>query len=244
MFSSPHSSHLLQLNEKGSHKKEKDFFLLPNTCLVALWALNTVNNTHANKSPIVQWSQDISASLGWALDSKFHCVCVCVCGLVGVWVSEWVSECVCVCACMHACMCACMRVHLLHNHAWTLADIYIMLFVCFSCFFLITFSILMSFICVLLCLFSALSHRVGTLQISIIIITQCHSLFLLPLQQSQPCWWYPLHSWCPVHSRSSACAELPDASSGPAAHSGSSRKGHAQPLSLCQSEIKGNHSTG
>ena len=60
--------------------------------------------------------------------------------------------------CVHACVC----VHLLHNYAWTLVNIYIYLL------FLITFSISMYIMCV--CLFSALRCRVGALQISIIII--------------------------------------------------------------------------
>ena len=61
------------------------------------------------------------------------------------------------CVCVHACVCA----HLLHNYAWTLVDIYILIFS-------ITFFISMYIMCV--CLFSALSRRVGALQISIIII--------------------------------------------------------------------------
>ena len=61
------------------------------------------------------------------------------------------------CVCVHACVCA----HLLHNYAWTLVDIYILIFS-------ITFFISMYIMCV--CLFSALNRRAGALQISIIII--------------------------------------------------------------------------
>ena len=67
-------------------------------------------------------------------------------------------------------MCVC----LLHSYAWTHVSIFF--------FFLITFSISMCIMCV--CLFSALSRRVGALQISIIIIKsspthsyQCASCF-------------------------------------------------------------------
>ena len=62
--------------------------------------------------------------------------------------------------------CVCMCVHFLHNYAWTLVDIYIFIF-------WIIFSISMYIMCV--CLFSALSRRVGALQISIIIIIRRHS---------------------------------------------------------------------
>ena len=102
---------------------------------------------------------------------KPHCpsflsVCT-VCGCVCVCVRACVRACVRVCAraCVRACVCVCVRVcvrvHLLHNYAWTLVDIYIFNF-------WITFSISMYIMCV--CLFSALSRRVGALQISIIII--------------------------------------------------------------------------
>ena len=67
-----------------------------------------------------------------------------------------------------ACVRACARVHPLHSYARTVVDVYIMcsLFVKL----LITFSILIYLMCVTLCLISALSRRVGALQISIIII--------------------------------------------------------------------------
>jgi len=69
----------------------------------------------------------------------------------------------CVRACVRACVrvCVCVCVHLLHNYAWTLVDIYIFIF-------LDNISISMYIMCV--CLFSALSRGVGALQISIIII--------------------------------------------------------------------------
>ena len=66
---------------------------------------------------------------------------------------QCVSVCVCVCVC--ACMCACVCVHLLHNYALNTCQ-YIYIYIIFWG---ITFS-----------LFSALSRRVGTLQILIIII--------------------------------------------------------------------------
>ena len=73
------------------------------------------------------------------------------------------TVCVCVCVCVWVCVRAraCVCVHLLHSCAWTLVDVYIMcqLFVKL----LITFSILMYIMCVILCLFIALSRRVGTL---------------------------------------------------------------------------------
>ena len=84
------------------------------------------------------------------------CVCVCVCVCVCAGMHARIRACVCVCVCV------CMCVHLLHNYTWTLVDIYAYLF------FWKTFSISMYIMCV--CLFSALSHRVGTLHISIIII--------------------------------------------------------------------------
>ena len=87
------------------------------------------------------------------------CVCVCMCGCVCVCVYTCVCACGCVCMCAHVCMC----VYLLHNYARTLVDIYIKKKKKW-----ITFSISMYITCV--SLFSALSHRVGALQISIIII--------------------------------------------------------------------------
>ena len=67
-----------------------------------------------------------------------------------------------VCVCVRACVCVlCVHVHLLHNYAWTLVDIYIFIF-------WDNISISMYIMCV--CLFSALSRRVGALQISNIIM--------------------------------------------------------------------------
>ena len=59
------------------------------------------------------------------------------------------TVCVCVCVCVCACVCVCVCVHLLHNYAWTLVDIYIIIF-------WIKFSILMYIMCVFI-MFSTLS---------------------------------------------------------------------------------------
>ena len=65
--------------------------------------------------------------------------------------------------CVRACVCVCMCIFciIMHEH--------LLIYTFF--FFLITFSILMYIMCV--CLFSALSHRVGALQISMVIIIMC-----------------------------------------------------------------------
>ena len=62
-------------------------------------------------------------------------------------------QCVCVCVCVCLCVCVCVCVTPFKKNKKTI----------------ITFSISMYIMCV--CLFSALSHRVGALQMSIIIIT-------------------------------------------------------------------------
>ena len=76
------------------------------------------------------------------------------------------TVCVCVRACVRACVCACVFCIV------TFAPL--LMHVSFKLFLLITFSISMYIMCVILWLFSALSRRVGALQISItIIIKNC-----------------------------------------------------------------------
>ena len=72
-----------------------------------------------------------------------------------------VHACVHTCVCVRVCVCMCIFCIIMHEH--------LLIYTFF--FFLITFSILMYIMCV--CLFSALSHRVGALQISIVIIIMC-----------------------------------------------------------------------
>ena len=71
---------------------------------------------------------------------------------------------VCVCMRVHACVCACVCVWLCLNPCWCLHRV------------LITFSISVYTMYVILCLFSTLSRRVGTIQIPIIIITNTRCL--------------------------------------------------------------------
>ena len=118
-------------------------------------------------------SQPFSA-LRWHFVTHTLCVCVCVC------VCACVRACVrgCVCACVHTCMFVCI----LHSYAWTLVDVYIK-HVSVSVKLLITSSISMYATCVILHLFSILSHLVDTLHIFIIII-------IIINQMSKPTWWH------------------------------------------------------
>ena len=83
------------------------------------------------------------------------CVCVCVC-----------EVCVCVCVCVRACARA--RAHIFRTV--TLEPSCTLCVSFFLLFFLHTFFIADNIMCVILCLFSAFSRKVGALQISIIII--------------------------------------------------------------------------
>ena len=87
------------------------------------------------------------------------CVCVCVCVCVYVCARACVRACVCVCVCV--CI---FCVVMLEPFFFFLFSFFVLLLLLF----LITFSISMYIMCV--CLFSALSRRVGALQISMIII--------------------------------------------------------------------------
>ena len=104
----------------------------------------------------------------WNLTSSSYpidtlCVCVCVC----------VSQCVCVCVCECVCECA-VCVHLLHMTFHTvrhlelsrtcLHHVLAFSFFLYAFLLLITFPSLCTVMCVILCLFSALSHKVGALQ--------------------------------------------------------------------------------
>ena len=122
---------------------------------------------------------------------------------------------------MH-CVCMCACVHLLHTYAWTLISLYVSFF--FFCFFLIKYifiadniSISMYIMCVILCMFSTLSRRVGALQISIIIfiiikslanfwacdwwicLQQCTHQVLWTLSHSHRTLWKPWHPLASHH---------------------------------------------
>ena len=77
----------------------------------------------------------------------------------------------CVCVCVHACVRVRAYVHLAHSYVLNLCWCvhYLLAFVKLW----VTFSISMHIKCVILCLFNTLSHGVGGLQISIIIIIIC-----------------------------------------------------------------------
>ena len=97
-------------------------------------------------------------------------MCVCVHACVRACVCVRVRVCVCVCMCV--CVCAGIFCIIMLEHL----SIYTYLY------FWITFSISMYIMCV--CLFSALSHRVGALQISIIIIISLTGYFVFaPVQE-------------------------------------------------------------
>ena len=87
-----------------------------------------------------------------------------------------VSKCVrvCVCVCMYMCVCACMCMCVCY--AWILVDVYIM------CWLLLVadniFHLDVHYVCCIM-LLSAFSHRVGALQISIMIIICCLARLLL-----------------------------------------------------------------
>ena len=90
------------------------------------------------------------------------CVCVCVCECVAC-----VRACVSVCVCVCVCVCARARAFYI-----VMLEPLLISTLCVSFFvkLLITFSISMYILRVILCLFSALSRKVGALHISIIII--------------------------------------------------------------------------
>ena len=95
-------------------------------------------------------------------------MCVCVCVILD-------SVCACVRACVRACVCVyvCVCVSFPKICLSTLCVSFFLFLFFFSPFFLFiadSISISMYIMCVKLCLFSALSHWVGTLQISIIIM--------------------------------------------------------------------------
>ena len=75
-------------------------------------------------------------------------------------------QCVCVCVCV----CVCARIFCITLEPLSTLCVSFFLFSHVHFLLLITFSISMYIMCVILCLFSALSRRAGALQISIIII--------------------------------------------------------------------------
>ena len=119
------------------------------------WAIHTPqvgmngSETHINRQKWNPWWQEL------VMDLQLH-----------VWFSQNISV-------KHHCLSllsvctVCVFVHLLHSYVWTLVDVNIL---CIS--FLLNCWYHFPSQCTLcaLCLFSTLSHRVGTLQISIIII--------------------------------------------------------------------------
>ena len=110
------------------------------------------------------------------------CVCVCVCVRARVRACVCVRACVRVRVCVRACVCVCVCVCIFCIIMLEHLSIY-------TYFFLKAFSVSMYIMCV--CLFSALSRRVGALQISIIIIIRpsvrrlfCCCYFLSPKTRS------------------------------------------------------------
>ena len=113
-------------------------------------------------------SQNISAKQQCPSPLSVCTVCVCVCVCLGV------------CVCVHVCAsfaCVCIFfTNVLYCQAFRVFKVLAIHYVLAFYFVLIYISIAdnistsMYIMCAILCLFSALSHRVGTLQISMIII--------------------------------------------------------------------------